>query len=126
MTTDVAYSVDESSNLLDALKVMVEKQCHRVLVLNSRGEIVSMITQSRILQFLSTMTDSLPDNEKSIHQLGLGFKTVCTVQDNCTVYDAFKKMKEAKVPALPVVDKDGILIGNLSANDLKVIRKIER
>jgi len=118
---DTAHTIDENAPLIDALKMMNAEKCHRVLVTNARGEIVNIITQSRIVQFLSVMIDMLPNANKSIQELGIGLSHVECVSENDLAYSAFKKMLDNSYSALGVVNSEGYLVGNISINDLKLI-----
>lgn len=118
---DPAYSVMHKTTLADALKTMVEKNCHRLLVTNSHGDLVNIVTQSRLMQFISPFVDSIPKCYTTIQELKLGFKDVVTVNESATAYDAFNKMKAYKVPGIAVVNSNGILTGSISITDLKLI-----
>lgn len=52
--------------------------------------------------------------------MGIGTKPVVTIEENEMAIKAFKVMKEQKVSAVAVVNKDGNLVGTISVNDLKV------
>jgi CBS domain-containing protein len=81
-----------------------------------------MLTQSAVINFLATKPGALGEfGKKTVKDLNLGTKPVLTVSKNLRTIDAFKKMHEARVSGLGVVDNNNKLIGNLSARDLKSI-----
>jgi CBS domain-containing protein len=111
--------VSEESTLLDAVKLMLDKKVHRVVVLNEHKRPTSVITQSRVVKLLSVGADSYPKSKKTLKELNLGLKSVITVPETGVAYDAFKLMLEKKVSAVGVVDENGVLKGSLSVNDIK-------
>jgi len=121
-TRDPAHTISEDVTLLEAVQIMVRTQCHRVVVMNSSGDIVNIITQSRIVQLLATMADILPSTDKSLEELGISLKgNVMSVRGSETAYVAFKRMFELNVSGLAILDEKGSLIGNMSATDIKLV-----
>lgn len=118
---DDAVTIDETASILDALKLSIDNKTHRVLVLNSEGKISNLITQSRIVQFVTVMLDNLPKSSKTLGELNLGVSPVLSISESSTAFQAFKLMREKRVSGLAVVDADGKLVGSISASDLKVI-----
>jgi len=105
--------------LLKAVQEMLRTKAHRVLVVDDSGQLINMITQSRVVALLSTMLDSVPDPTKTLQELNLGFKEVLCVPATVTAFQAFKFIADKKVTGVAVVDDNKRLIGNLSVNDLK-------
>jgi CBS domain-containing protein len=121
-TRDPAHTISDEATLLDAVQIMVRTQCHRVVVMNKSGDIVNIITQSRIVQLLATMADILPYTDRSLEELGIAMKgNVMVVRGSETAYLAFKRMFELNVSGLAVVNEKGALIGNISATDIKLV-----
>jgi len=118
---DGAYTIMKKSSLVEALKLMADKKCHRLLVTNSKGDLVNVITQSRLLQFIAPFVDSIPKCYSTLQELGLGFKEVVSVNEHDSAYSAFKKMRMHRVPGIAVVDHNGVLTGSISISDLKLI-----
>jgi len=122
ITLDPVYTIDEHATILDAAQLMNEKKCHRVVVTNKKGELVNLITQSRIIQFLNVNVDKLPNSSKTISELGLGTRNhLKWISEDKSAYEAFLQMEQEGVLALPIVNANGKLVGNISANDLKLI-----
>jgi len=117
---DPVFTVTETDPLLAAVKLMLQKKSHRILVFNSKGELSNLITQSRVVQFIPTMLESIPKASKTIQELGIGYKNVVTINDDEVAYKAFKLMIEKKVSAVAVVTKTGELVGNISVSDFKL------
>jgi len=101
---------------------MVESQARRVLVHNhTTGKLTGLITQSRLLEFVGTIQNSISEASCTVEQLNLGFKDVASVHENSMTINAFKLMKDKKISAVAVVDDEGKLVGNISSNDLKLV-----
>jgi len=99
---------------------MITKKTHRVLVCSSKGELINLITQSRVMQFFPGIIEGSPSCKKTIKELGLGEKSVITVNFNESAYCAFKTMVDRRVSGLAVVDDWGCLVGNISISDFKL------
>jgi len=122
LTTDPLYTLGKDSKMYDVLKLMVEKRAHRVLINNADGELVNLITQSRILQLINVMVNQVPQAEMNIKALYLYHsRKLITISENKPAFEAFKLMEEKNVSGLPVVNEKGALVGNISINDLKLI-----
>jgi CBS domain-containing protein len=52
---DPANLIGEQSTLAEATKLMVDSECHRLMVMNEDGDLVNVITQSKIIQFICSM-----------------------------------------------------------------------
>lgn len=87
--------------------------------------LVNVITQFRIVQMMSMILDSIQTTKKSLEQLKLDKKPVWSVLESESVLSAFKKIKEQRVYSVAVVNEHGSLVGNISANDLKVSNLFE-
>ena len=73
-TLDPAFVLEDQETLLKAVELMVRSQTHRVLVVNNIGDVVNVITQSRILELLGSIIDCLPNNTKTIEvRFGSGY-----------------------------------------------------
>jgi CBS domain-containing protein len=118
---DPVFSVMEDQELLEAVRFMIERRAHRVLVFDSKFNISNMITQSRVVQFFEEIVQRIPKGQKTLNELNLGFKKVITVSDSQTAFRAFKIMIDSKVTALAVINNQGKLIGNISISDIKLI-----
>ena len=95
---------------------------HRVPVIDGSGELVSLLSQSRITQFLSQHMLKFPIVNKSIGELSLGLRPhiICVKATDLTV-SAFHAMRKNRVSGVGVVDDSGALIGVLSVTDLRSV-----
>lgn len=58
--------------------------------------------------------------EQSLFDLNLGAKEVAVVKTSDLAIDAFRKIVDKKISAVGVVNHEGVLVGNVSARDLRV------
>jgi len=119
-TLDPVFVVDQHDSIAEAVKIMMTKKTHRVLVCSSTGELVNLITQSRVMQFLPGIIEGSPSSQKTVKELGLGEKNVISVNAKETAYCAFNEMVKNRVSGLAVVNDSGLLVGNISISDFKL------
>jgi len=117
---DPAFSVPPTASLLQVIDIMVTHGAHRVLVTNEEGRVVNLITQSRIIDILSCVLDSVPECTRSVGELSnLIVKNPVTIHESKPAYEAFQLMRDKKISGLGVVNDDGKLVGCISADDIK-------
>jgi len=119
---DPYLPVESMAPLLTAIVKMVRWKVHRIPVIDSEGELITIITQSHITKFLyqhMSMFGALA--ERSVESLKMFFSPVVTIPLESKGIEAFKTMHEKRVSAVAVVDADGKLVGNISVSDLKII-----
>lgn len=112
--------VQPSQPLSDALEKIVTTRTQRVIVVDAEGKLQNVITQSRIVAILGTVLETIPTASKTLQELNLGLKSVLCVPHNISTFQAFKFMKEKNASAVGV-EENGVLVGNLSVNDLKLL-----
>jgi len=119
---DPAYSVLRTASMMDVINIMVSKGAHRVLVTNEDGSIVNLITQSRMVDIISCIMDSVQEAKTPISDFeNLITRNVVTINDTERAYDAFQLMKEKRISAVGVVDAHGKLVGCISVDDIKTM-----
>lgn len=103
---------------------MVQHHANRIGLVEKNGTFSSILTQHRIIKWLAGMDQTemgVRLASSTIGQLGLGFRTVVTVQRDQPVFAAFLAMYSQRVSGVAVTDGSGILLGNISISDLKDI-----
>ena len=113
MTTDVEGCGPET-NLAAAARIMWEKDCGSVPVLDSEGRVIGIITDRDICMALTTR-NQLASEVTAGDVMGGAAKT-CAPEDNASA--ALKTMQTEQLRRLPVVVDDGKLVGILSLNDV--------
>jgi len=121
---DPVYSVYGNFPLQTAVEFMVGSKAHRVVVLDQKGHFSNFISQARLLEVLLPVMSGLPELSRPLIELGLwekAIKDVETIDESEMAYRAFKKMKEKRVSGLAVVNSSGVIVGNISVSDLKLL-----
>jgi len=116
------YAVESTAPLHIAIKLMNKWKVHRIPVVDSEGTLISVLTQSHVVHWLSNHMYQFSDLIwKTLEQLEIGPTEVISVSHDQKAIEAFKLIYSKKVSAVAVVDENGVLIGNISASDLKLI-----
>ncbi|KAL6076232.1 hypothetical protein QOT17_003138 [Balamuthia mandrillaris] len=110
----------ETATVYGVLKRMLEAGLPRVVLCTADGQPVNIVSQARILQFLTTMLDVLPRSRRTVRELGFCNKPAITIPINTIAYAAFQLMIEKNVNSLAVVGAEGELVATISLSDIKV------
>jgi len=104
------------SSLMDIFSNKVH--IHRVPLVDHEGRVIGLISQSRVIEFLSENKSHLGElvNKPLIPIMS---RNVICVNENTQVLDAFLQLLKAKVSGMGVVNNEGALTGQLSANAIK-------
>lgn len=113
MTTEVGSCGLENS-LAEAARIMWDKDCGSVPVLDQEGRAIGIITDRDICMALTTRNNLA--SEITVGDVVGGPVTSCAPEDNVSA--ALKKMRNEQLRRLPVVDGEGKLLGILSLNDV--------
>jgi len=115
----------DTGSLLDPMLLCGLHAIRRVPVVKSAGDIHNIVTQSALVQTLSANLDQKrfhPVSKKTLKELNLGDpKKVLSVKSSAKLKDAFDIIRDADVSAVPVLDESGVVIGNISARDVRYI-----
>jgi len=90
------FPIDEKASLQDAIDMIVRWGVHRLPVVNSEGELVTLLTQSHIISFLQKNISQFPFASKKLSELNLGVKEVISAHMSDKAVDAFKIIAEKK------------------------------
>lgn len=122
---NACHVIPENACLLDVLEVMARDGAHRVAVVTQMSffgtdhELVSVITQSAVVEFLHRNIASLgPIGTQEVCHAHF-YKDVVTVSEDSLTSEAFKLMEMTHVSGLGVVDARGVFVGDLSGKDLR-------
>lgn len=114
--------LNDDISILDCLKQLHEHHSRQAILEDSDGNITAYVTQSDIVRTLSKHLNLLESiTNKTLRGTGFQLKKVITVAPPKKAIDAFKLIRDNRVSAVGVVDKEGILVGNISASDIKMI-----
>jgi CBS domain-containing protein len=101
------------TTVAEAARLMWEGDCGVLPVVN--GRTLDGVVTDRDL-FIALATRNAKASELTVGSVAHGSPITCTPRDD--VHQAMGKMKSHRVRRLPVVDKDGTLVGIVSMNDL--------
>jgi len=112
--------VKETTSLFDVAKLL-GGGLHRVPVVDKDGHCFAIVSQSSLIQVFHKNKDKItPDSEQTLEFLKIGIKKVVSINEETIALKAMQTLDEEKVSGLAIVDEDGMLIGQTSANDLKL------
>jgi len=119
---NIFFPVEDQAPLMIVLEIMCSKSLHRIPIVDSEGNLVSLISQSLLISHLNSKIDLLANiANKTVEELGIAFKDVLCIGEDKMLMEAFIEIKSKGVNGIGVIDQMGCLIGNISASDLKVI-----
>jgi len=117
--------VNSEMKLDEVARVMVRNNIRRVPVLDSRGELCNVITNSRLIECVSHLFGMDHElslmGQKTMKQLNIINYDVVSVRSDKGAHDAFRMIAEMGVSGVGIVDKDNKLIGSINDSDLKLI-----
>jgi sporulation protein YlmC with PRC-barrel domain len=107
------YTIEPFSNVLDAVKTMNDNRVGSLLV-TENTKLVGMITERDVLKrIVEQKADPAKLAVKEIMS-----SPIVTLQQDASIEDAARLMAKKKVKRLPVVTKDGRILGIVSMTDL--------
>jgi len=116
------HTMHGEESLSDAVEEYL-KGVHRIAITDDDGDIVGVISQWTIANYLSTVPSDdkiwIPTIREPVGESKYRITNVVTINKNKTALDGFLMMHSKKLSSLAVVDENGVLCGNLSASDLK-------
>jgi len=96
-------------------------QLYRVPIADEQGKVVSIISQSKVVEFLNDIIKQFGNAaERSVGEC-FSPKFVASIHFDDLVINAFLKITETGLHGLAVIDDDGVLVGNISASDMKSV-----
>jgi len=100
---------------------ILAKGVHRVPVVDEKGDVTNIISQSSIIAFLHQHASELKGEfSKTNSELNIGTKPVMSDNQNTSAIETFRLMDNKKISGVAVVDDNGKFVGNTSASDLKL------
>jgi len=117
------YPISTSDSLLRVCEQLA-KGVHRVPVVDQNGNVVNIISQSSIIQFLIQHKTEIKELTKhTLGELNMGTKPVISVKQDTPAIETFRLMDKKKISGVAVIDNNGKFVGNTSASDLKLFMK---
>ena len=107
----------ETDSLLKVAEVLSTRWgVHRVNVFNKDGQLVNIVTQSSLVNFLAHHLSGLGGVvDKTVGDLKLGTAPVVTVEATAKTSEAFNALRQHNISAVPVVNSlaGGGIIANI-------------
>ena len=115
-------TVDADDSMLDATKLLKEHNIRHLPVLE-KGKLVGVITDRDLKRASASDATTLEAHEllyliANIKVREIMTKNPITVPYNYTIEEAAEILLQAKISGMPVVDKDGDVIGTITQTDL--------
>jgi len=115
-------TVDAEDSMLDAMKLLKEKNIRRLPVLR-KGKLVGIITDRDLKKASPSEATTLEAHELLYLTAKITVKEIMTpnpvtVPFNYTVEEAAAILLDRKISGLPVVDKDGTVVGTITQTDI--------
>jgi CBS domain-containing protein len=131
---DPFLSTGPETSLFEICQLFSQNGIERALIKEEKSdELISFITEGDILKFIGKKINNIGSiAKKSVSELKLGkftnIKTsgksgVYVIHQNKPAIEAFKKIKSKNLKGLGIVNDYQVLVGNISASDLKHIKK---
>lgn len=124
---DQWFPIQEDAPLRSVVDLFAVHGVHRVPIVDASGELLTVISQSRIVHYLADHSDRLAEHfpKESLQVLGLGIKAVVSIKTSDPALNAFVAIRAHSVSGVAVLDEAGKLVGNISVSDLRMIRSAE-
>ena len=109
------FTIDQSSNILDALRLIDKNQSGFVLVCNKERRLLGTLTDGDIRRALingSSITESVNGIYRDKYKY-------LSISDS--IGDAIELFKNKTIKFLPIVDKEGVLLNVITKSQLHVV-----
>jgi acetoin utilization protein AcuB len=115
-------TVPSEMSIGDAEALMREKKVHRFPVIDKKGELIGIVSQSDLLNARPSSATSLSIWEVTyvLSQIKVGevmSRKIITVDDDCPIEDAARLMRQHAIGGLPVL-RNGRLAGIITESDI--------
>eukprot|EP00456_Euglypha_rotunda_P025964 TRINITY_DN2092_c0_g1_i10.p1 TRINITY_DN2092_c0_g1~~TRINITY_DN2092_c0_g1_i10.p1 ORF type:complete len:330 (-),score=51.28 TRINITY_DN2092_c0_g1_i10:23-1012(-) len=122
-TRNPFHPVREGYSALAVVEALAKEEAlHRVPVVDQNRQMFNLVTQSQVIDFLHKNVTLLGEKANMpVGEIKSVYKPVISVTEDSLAIDAFNLMVEQNISGLAVVDASGVLKGNLSLRDIKLI-----
>ena len=130
-------TIQENDTFKDAVKLMIEQQTNGLVVVDAKSKVIGILSSWDLIQHL--VPDYLETDKhlaafeaedvfakRAIELAGdpvskFFTANVHSVHPESTLMEAAATLSEFRIRQLPVVDKEGVLVGYLNRTDLKLV-----
>lgn len=120
--TEAVATLPHTSNLWDAVKLLVESGAHRVFV-QENGVLVGVVSPSMIAQFLLDNQSKIEPHQLSekLGQLGLTrHRATFAVNESSSLFEGFKYLAGEKITGCAVMRGENV-VGCISVSDVRLV-----
>ncbi len=114
MTSDLVHATDDMT-IEDALKILINNRITGLPVVDKKGKMTGVISEYDIL---SQISKAKKKNSTVFQDKILFSKKVDAITENTPLSIIVKEFIDTKYRRLPVIDKDGKLVGIITRRDL--------
>jgi len=117
------HPVKGGYSLYYAIEALAKEQhLHRLAVINDERNLLSLVTQSLVVEFLKKNIDLIGSKiNKPVREMQHVFHMVYKIRRDDSVISGFNLMREKSVYGIAVVDDADKLVGTLSVTDVKAL-----
>jgi len=111
-----------SSTIHDVVEQLSQQDSHRVGLLDEEGRCVGLVSQLGLVKYLFRNKEHFPEKFQTpipVVLKGKESRKLHTSLATDFVMESFQKMRQEHIGGLPIVDEKGVLMGMISATDIK-------
>jgi len=115
-------TIHKDAPLQDVINILSQTGIYRIAIVDSDGKLISVLTQSRVVNFLAEKSDVIgPLTKLPIKSMGFGNNPVIGIKETEPAINAFLKIYQYNIGGVVVYNDKEQVIGNISISDLKDI-----
>lgn len=114
--------ISNRSNMGEVIKTLSENDIKRILVIDDDNNVINIITQSSIIDFIWSERAKLGEKwDQPLSKFNIKEKHVISINENENLINAFKLLKRSNVSAICVINDNNELVGTVSVKDLRTV-----
>ncbi|KAL7323598.1 AMP-activated serine/threonine-protein kinase regulatory subunit [Mucor circinelloides] len=122
------YPIHPMTTLYDAAILMSTTRAHRIPLMDSKKEIISVMTQYRLMKFIANNFQNTELLNIPLSKLNIGVygESVATATMHTPVIDIIKTFAELNISAVPIIDEHGIVFNMYDTIDVMSLVRSEK
>jgi CBS domain-containing protein len=116
------HTLFSNEHIYQIIRMLAKPNIHRVLLANPNNakHYDGMVTQSQLLQWIYSNRDKANEfMNMKVQDLWPESAGIHWIHEEASLLEAFQLIREKQVSGLAILNKEGKLVGNISASDLK-------
>jgi len=127
------HPIPVDTSLFEALEILIKFGLHRLPLMESTNKVGKILSQTDIVEYLAIKKENLGSQiDKTFGELQVDLGGISGIKDlllyikeDEPIEKAFDIMNKYNVHGVPVLNHDGVIIGNISVSDMKHVIKWE-